>query len=38
MALGRYESERWPGGAALLVWMSAAASIWGLIAFILHVL
>jgi hypothetical protein len=36
MALGRFESERWPGGTALVVWVTAALTAWGLVALVLH--
>ena len=38
MALGRTDSERWPGGTALVVWTTAALTAWGLIALVLQAL
>lgn len=36
VGMERTETQRWHGGAALLVWSVAALSIWGLIALCLQ--
>jgi|GEM_PF-2067520 len=31
-------NEKWPGGIALVVWVSAAVAAWGLVALIIYCL